>query len=163
MTSQKPQRTRQKQLTTRGRVFCWVMIVFVLLTTCAAGLTLIIEGIDGRRALAHGPVGTLTPTDRKCGDESCTWVGTFASADGTVTEEDVELKDAEKVRFSAPMPATIDDVRLDDEDTRPTAYTADYNWRGSVFKGSFVILFGLGISGGLVMMLKRHRPTAVSS
>ncbi|MFE9649699.1 hypothetical protein ACFYO0_37425 [Streptomyces sp. NPDC006365] len=164
MTSQKPQRTRQKPISTGGRVFFWVVVVLILLLTCVLGLGMIItEGLGARSALAHGPVGTLTPTDKKCGDESCAWVGTFASADGTVTEEDVELKDAAKVRRGDPMPATIDDVRLDDEATRPTAYTADYSWHGAVFKGSLLLLVGLGISGGLVMMMKRHRAAVVSS
>jgi hypothetical protein len=162
MSSQKPQ--RQKHLTTRGRVFCWVLIVFILLLTCGGGLSLIMEGVSGRRALAHGPVGTLTPTDSKCSKDACAWMGTFASADGTVTEEDVELKDAEKIRRGDPTPAAVDDVRLDDEATRPTAYTADYNWRGPVVKGSLLPLVGLGIVGGLVMMLKRYQTSpAVSS
>jgi hypothetical protein len=139
--------------------------VFLLLLTCGGGLGLIItEGVSARRALAHGPVGTFTPTDSKCTKDGCAWVGAFTSADGTVTEEDVELKDAEEVRRGDPMPATIEDVRLDDEATRPTAYTSDYNWRGSVFKGSLLMLVGLGITSGLVIVLKRHdRSAAVSS
>lgn len=151
MTSQNPQ--RQKQLTTRGRVFCWVMIVFLLLITCLGGGGLITEGVDGRRAVAHGQVGTLTPTDRECTKDGCRLTGTFASADGTVTKKNVKLKDAVKIRRGDPTPAAIGDVRLDDE----TAYTADYNWRGSVVKGSVLTLVGLGIAGALVMMLRRYR------
>ena len=165
MTSQEPQRIPKKPMTTRGRVFFWVMIVLLLLLTCGSGLRLIIaEGLGARRALAHGPVGTFTPTDSKCSKDDCVWVGTFSSADGTTTEEGVELKDAEEVRRGDPMPATIDDVRLDDEASRPTAFTADYNWRGSVVKGSLLLLVGLGTTSGLVIVLKRHdRSAAVSS
>jgi hypothetical protein len=155
MTSQNPQ--RQKQLSTRGRVFCWVLIVFILLLTCGLGLGLIMEGVAGRRAVAHGPVGTLTPTDSKCTKDGCALTGTFASADGTVTKKDVELKEAERIGRGDPTPAAIDDVHLDDEATRPTAYTADYNWRGSVVKGSVLSLVGLGIAGALVRMLKRYQ------
>jgi hypothetical protein len=154
-----------KPLTTRGRVFFWLMIVFLLLLTCGGGLSLIItEGVAARQVLAHGPVGTFTPTDSDCSKDGCTWVGTFTSADGRITEEDVELKDAEKVRRGDPMPAAIDDVRLDDEATRPTAYTSDFNWRGSVVKGSVLLIVGLGMTAVLVMVLKRHdRSAAVPS
>ncbi|GAA2626794.1 hypothetical protein [Streptomyces vastus] len=61
------------------------------------------------------------------------------------------------------MPTTIGNVRLDDE-ARPTAYTADYDWRGSVFKGSLLLLLGLGMTVILVTVLKRNdRAVAGSS
>ncbi|MGI5147410.1 hypothetical protein ACQEVC_13705 [Plantactinospora sp. CA-294935] len=154
--------TSPKPLPTRDKVFVWAGIAFVLVLSCGLSSSLIAEGVGSRRALAHGPVGTFTPNDRKCGDSSCAWVGTFASADGTVTEEDVVLK-GERARSSGSMPATIDDVRLDDEATRPTAYAADYNWLGPVAKGSLLSLVGLVIAGFLVVVLKRHRSAAVSS
>jgi hypothetical protein len=157
MNSQEPRRTRQKQLTTRGKVVCGVLIVFILLVTCVGALGLIMEGVSGRRALAHGPVGTLTPTDSRCTKDGCALTGTFASADGTVTKPDVELKDAVKLRRSDPTPAAVDNVRLDDEATRPTAYTADYNWSGPVVKGSLLAFVGLGIASALVLMLRRYR------
>ncbi|WP_327636407.1 hypothetical protein OHB24_41265 [Kribbella sp. NBC_00482] len=134
-----------------------MMIVLLLLVTCLGSLGLITEGVSGRRALANGTVGTLTPTDSKCTKDGCALTGTFASADGTVTKNDVELKDAERIRRSDPTPATVDNVRLDEDATDPTAYTADYNWRGSVIKGGLLALVGLGISGALVMMLRRYQ------
>jgi hypothetical protein len=150
-------------MTTRGRIFVWVMIVLVLIVCSGGGLSLITEGVGGRRALAEGPVGTLAPTDRECGKSSCAWVGTFTAADGTVTEKDVELKGGERARKSDPMPAAIPGVRLDAEATRPTAYTTDYEWYGPVIKGSLLTLVGLGVAGGLVMMLRRYRKTAAFS
>jgi hypothetical protein len=47
--------------------------------------------------------------------------------------------------------------------TRPTAYTTDYDWHGPVIKGSLLSLVGLGVAGGLVMMLRRHRTAATPS
>jgi hypothetical protein len=144
-------------------VFVWVGIVVILLFTAAVGASLIGEGLNGRRVLAEGPVGTFTPTDRECNKEACWWLGTFAATDGAVTAKNVELLDAEKVRRGDPRPAAISKVRLDDHATRPTAYTADYSWRGSVIKGSVLVLVGLAISGGLVTMLRRYRSRATSS
>jgi hypothetical protein len=150
-------------MTTRGRIFVWVMIVFILLTCTGVGLGLIAEGVGGRRALAEGPVGTLTPTDRECGKSYCAWVGTFAAADGTVTKKDVELKGGERARKSDPLPAAIPGVRLDDEANRPLAYTTGYEWYGPVIKGGVLALVGLGAAGALVVMLRRYRKKAASS
>ncbi|MER5633522.1 hypothetical protein [Streptomyces nitrosporeus] len=155
MTSRKPSRTRTG-------IFVWTGIVFILLVSCGVGLSLVGEGLGGRRALAHGPLGTFTPTGRECGKTSCAWLGTFTGADGTVTEEHVELKDAEEVRRDDPMPAAVTDVRLDDEANRPTAYTADYSWYPPVVEGALFPLVGLGISAFLLTVPKRQRPTAAS-
>lgn len=152
-----------KPMTTRGRIFVWLVIVFILLTCGGVGPGLIAEGVGGRRALAEGPVGTLTPTDQECGKSSCAWVGTFTAADGTVTKKDVELEGGERARKGDPLPAAIPGVRLDDEADRPLAYTADYGWYGPVIKGSVLALVGLGVAGALVLMVRRYRKAAASS
>ncbi len=53
--------TSRKPLRTRHAVLFWVAIVFVLLVTSTVGMSLIAEGMGGRRALAHGPVGPSPP------------------------------------------------------------------------------------------------------
>ncbi|WP_405936474.1 hypothetical protein OG338_06925 [Streptomyces sp. NBC_00726] len=106
-------------------------------------------------ALRDGPVGSLAPADRTCGKESCAWIGTFTSDDGSVTARDVELRDAVDVRRGVSAPARIDGVRLAED--AETAYTADYGWLGPVVKGSVVALVGLAVATGIVLMLRRHR------
>ncbi len=149
-----------RPLSTRGRVFIRIAIVFVLLVTLLGGLGLATGGIEGRTALRDGPVGVLTPTDRKCNKESCDWIGTFTGADGTVTERDIELKDDVRVRRGDAMPAAIDGVRLAED--AETAYTADYGWRAPIVKGSALGVVGLAVATGMILMLRRYRTTAVS-
>ncbi|MGW0828303.1 hypothetical protein [Streptomyces sp. NPDC002845] len=150
MTSQKPLSTGKKILFRTG-------ILVVLSAVCMAGLSLVTDGLGGRRALSDGPVGTFTPTDRNCGKSSCTWVGTFTSTNGTVTARDVKLNDAATVRRSDPMPTSIEDVRLDDEATRPAAYTADYNWHAPVVKGAVLALVPPPLAVFFFMLGKRQR------
>lgn len=60
-----------RPMTRQGRVFVRVAAFFVLLVSLGGGLGLAVEGIEGRAALRDGPVGSLAPTDRTCGKESC--------------------------------------------------------------------------------------------
>lgn len=149
-----------RPLRTRERIFIRVGIGFVLLVCLGGGLGLASEGFEGRTALREGPVGTLTPTDRTCNKESCSWTGTFTSADGTVTARDVELRDDTRVRRTDAMPGAIDDVRLGED--AGAAYTADYRWLLPVGKGAVLALVGVAVAVGLILMLRRHRavPTA---
>ncbi|MFJ8857212.1 hypothetical protein ACIRD8_02155 [Streptomyces sp. NPDC102451] len=142
-------------LRTRERVFIRIAIAFVLLIALGGGLGLAAEGIEGRTALRDGPVGALTPTDRRCGKESCGWIGTFTGTEGTVTERDVQLKDDVEVRRGDTMPGAIDGVRLAEDGG--TAYTADYGWRAPVVKGAALAVVGLAVATGLFLMLRRHR------
>ncbi|MFF9566128.1 hypothetical protein [Streptomyces sp. NPDC014685] len=150
-----------RPLTGRGSVFVRVAIAFVLLVSLGGGLGLAVEGFEGRAALRAGPVGSLVPTDRTCGKESCTWIGTFTSADGAVTAHDVELRDATDVGRVDPAPARIDGVRLAED--AGAAYTADYAWHGPVVNGAVLALVGLAVATGLVLKLRRHRASAASA
>ncbi|SEE32306.1 hypothetical protein [Jiangella alba] len=145
-----------RPLTKRGRVVVWVLTVLIASFGLGGGIALITEGLDGRDALAGGPAGTLTPTDRQCGRDSCSWIGDFTSDDGTITRTDVELRDAERVGLADPMPARIDDVRLHDAD-RPAAYTADYDSRTRVAAGAALLVACLVGAALLVRMLRRNR------
>ncbi|MGC9536928.1 hypothetical protein [Streptomyces sp. UG1] len=149
-------RTSRKPLSTGKKILVWTLALFSLAVVCLGGLSLIADGLGGRRALSEGPVGTFTPTDREC-EDSCTWVGTFTSADGTVTAEDVKLNDAVTVHYGDPMPTSIDDVHLDDEATRPAAYTADYNWRAPVIKGVVLALVLPLLAVFFLMLVRRRR------
>ncbi|TLS46903.1 hypothetical protein FE633_07390 [Streptomyces montanus] len=154
MTSQKPLNIRQK-------IIVWTGVLFALGLACIGGLGLITDGLGGRRALSDGTVGTFTPIHREC-EDSCTWVGTFTSTDGSVTAEDVKLNDAVTVRRGDPMPISIDDVRLEEEATRPAAYTADYNWHVPVIKGVVLGLVLPLLAVFCFMLVKRQRSRAVS-
>ncbi|MFH9830786.1 hypothetical protein ACH4NC_05660 [Streptomyces sp. NPDC017201] len=149
-----------RALRTRERVAIRAAVVFVLLIALGGGLGLASEGIEGRTALRDGPVGTLTPVDRECGKECCDWIGTFTGTDGTVTERDVELRDAVDARRDDVPPGAIDGVRL--AEGGGTAYTADYGWHAPVAKGAALAAVGLAVAAGLVLMLRRHRGAAVS-
>ncbi|MEV5156923.1 hypothetical protein [Streptomyces sp. NPDC053728] len=144
-----------RPLRTRERVIVGLGIAFALLVTLGGGLGLAAEGFEGRTALREGPVGTLAPTDRQCGKESCDWIGTFTSTDGTVTARDIELRDEIKVRRDDPMPGAIDGVRLAED--AGTAYTSDYGWRAPVAKGAALGVVGLAVATGLGLMLRRRR------
>ncbi|WP_157988017.1 hypothetical protein [Jiangella endophytica] len=157
MTAPKPPRP----LTRRGRVLIWFMIVFVAMVGVGGGGALIAEGLNGRDAQADGPVGSLTPTDRDCGRDSCAWIGEFVSEDGTITRTGVLLSDAERTRHGDPMPARIDNVRLHDDAGRPTAYTVDYNPGPRMAAGVFVLMFGLVMAALMVRSVRRYkRPAA---
>lgn len=153
MTAPKP----PKPLTKGGRVSIWFMIVFIAMVGMGGGIALITEGLDGRGALADGPVGSLTPTDRDCGRSSCSWIGEFVSEDGTVTRSDVRLRDAVRIRLGDPMPSRIDNVRLHDDAGRPTAYTVDYNAGTRTASGVFLLAFCLVTAVLLVRMVRRHK------
>jgi hypothetical protein len=162
MTAPKPPKP-SKPLTKGGRVFIWLMIVFVAMIGLGGGIALITEGLAGRDALADGPVGTLTPTDRRCSKESCSWIGEFVSEDGAITRTDVELRDADRVRRTDPMPARIDNVRLHDDADRPTVYPIDYNPVPKIAAGVFVLVFCLVAVVLLVRMVRRHKRPAGST
>lgn len=149
-----------RPLRTRERIIIRMAIGFILLVSLGGGLGLASEGIEGRTALRDGPVGTLTPTDRTCGKESCSWIGTFTSTDGTVTARDVDLRDDTEADRGDAMPAAIDDVRL--AENAESAYTADYSWLPPVVKGAVVALVGLAIAVGLMVMLRRRRATTTT-
>ncbi|MCX5413032.1 hypothetical protein [Streptomyces sp. NBC_00059] len=149
-----------RPLRTRERVFVRIAVVFVLLVALGGGMGLAAEGFEGRTALRDGPVGALAPTDRQCGKDSCTWIGTFTSADGRVTERDVDLRDDVEVSRGEAMPGAIDGVRLAKD--AETAYTADYGWRTPLAKGATLAVVGLAIATGLILMLRRHGRAAVS-
>ncbi|MEU9360110.1 hypothetical protein AB0D35_18625 [Streptomyces sp. NPDC048301] len=144
-----------RPLRTREQVFIRIGIAFVLLVCLGGGLGLAAEGFEGRTALRDGPIGTLTPTDRRCGKESCSWIGTFTSTDGTVTERDVDLRDAVEVSRDAAVPGAIEGVRLAED--AETAYTADYGWRAPIAKGAALAVVGLAVATGLVLMLRRAK------
>jgi hypothetical protein len=139
-------------------VVCWFLIVFIVLIGLGAGVSLITAGLEGRAAVAGGPVGVFTPTDRQCGKDGCTWIGEYVSEDGAIVRTEVLLRDAERVRAVDPMPNRIDDVRLaDDPERRPVAYTADFNWVFSLVSG---VLFPVGCLVGaffLARMVRRYR------
>jgi hypothetical protein len=156
MTAPKP----PKPLSKGGRVFIWFMIVFVAMVGLGGGIALVTEGLAGRDAMADGPVGTLTPTDRKCAKKNCSWIGDFVSEDDAITRTDVELRGAERVRRTDPMPARIDNVRLHDDDDRPTAYPIGYNPVPKIASGVFVLVFCLVTAVLLVRMVRRHKRSA---
>lgn len=156
MTTPKP----QKPLTKRGRVLIWIMIVFVFIVGTAGGAAVISEGLHGRDAMADGPAGTLTPTTRECGRDSCSWIGEFVSEDATITRSGVLLRGAERVGHGDPMPARIDDVRLHDDPGQPAAYTADYNSGRRIAAGVFLIAVGLVIGSLLVRNVRRYKRPA---
>ncbi|MFD3486771.1 hypothetical protein [Streptomyces sp. NPDC058665] len=149
--------TKKRPLTTRERVLVRIGIGFALFISLGGGLSLAAEGYEGRTTLRDGPVGTLAPADRVCNKEQCGWIGTFTSADGTVTERDVKLEDAVRVRSSDAVPSAIGGVRL--AENGRTAYTSDYNWHGPVVKGAVLGAVGLAIATGLFLMLRRNRTT----
>ncbi|MFG2426965.1 hypothetical protein [Streptomyces sp. NPDC048590] len=150
-----------RPLRARERVISWIAIVFVLLVALGGGAGLAGEGFKGRDALRNGLAGTLAPTDRQCGKESCSWIGTFTSADGTVTARDVTLRDAVEVRHADPVPGAIGGVRL--AEGGEAAYTADYGWRAPVAKGATLAVVGLAVAAGLMLGLRRRRATGVPS
>ncbi|MBB4911159.1 hypothetical protein [Actinophytocola algeriensis] len=108
------------------------MIVFVALIGLGGGGGLIKGGLDGRSALADGPSGTFTPTDRDCTKDGCTWIGDFVSHEGTITRTGIELRDEVRVSRTDPMPAEIADVRLHDDaggpSPTPRTATGDGRW-----------------------------------
>ncbi len=61
------------------------MIVVLVFLGLGGGGGLIKEGLDSRSALANGPSGTFTPTDRSCNKTGCAWIGDFVSREGTIT------------------------------------------------------------------------------
>lgn len=134
----------------------WFMIAFIALISVGSGTALITEGLDGRDALADGPVGALTPTDRRCGKDSCSWTGEFVSEDGTIIRTGVDLHDAERIRRSDPMPTSIDNVRLHNDADRPTAYTIDYNPGPKIAGGVFLLAFCLAVAVLLVWITRRY-------
>jgi len=155
MATPKPPKP-SKPLSKGGRVVIWTLIVLIVTLGVFGGIAVIADGVDGGNALADGPVGTLTPTDRECGDESCWWIGEFVSADGAITRSGVVLRDAEKVRRGDPMPSGIDNVRLHDDAERPTAYTDDYNPVPGIVGGGFLLAFCLVTAVLLTRMVRRH-------
>jgi hypothetical protein len=133
------------------------MIVFIVLVGLGGGGSLIKDGVDSRAALTGGPSGTFVPTDRKCGKSSCTWIGDFVSHDRTITRTGVELRDTVRVRRGDPMPATIDDVRLHDDTSKPVAYTRDHSWGWSVAGGAVILVMCLTMPVFLIRMVRRHQ------
>jgi hypothetical protein len=87
-----------------NRIFVWTMIVFLPMFTITIGLSFVADGLSGRDTLATGPVGTFTPTDKTCGRGGCALEGTFTSDDGTVTRQEVDLRDAMHVGSGDPLP-----------------------------------------------------------
>lgn len=152
----KPQKP-EKPLSKGGKVFFWIMIVFFGLAGVLGGVALITQGLDGRDAVADGPAGTLTPTDRECGKDYCRWIGEFVSDDGTVTRTGVELYGAEDFDRTDPMPTRIDNVRLHDDEEKPTAYPTDYNPVPKIVGGVFLILFTLVAEFFLIRMMRRYK------
>lgn len=59
---------------------------------------------------------------RKCGKDSCVWIGTLTGA---------------------AMPGAIDGVRLAED--AGTARTADYGWRAPIAKGAVLAVVGLAL------------------
>lgn len=139
-----------------GRVVFWVLFGFLLLLTAGLGTSLITDGVSGSRALSEGVAGTFTPTDRSCGRSECSWEGTFASDDGTVTEPGVRLRDDEKVRRSTPMPVSIDNVLLVYSGDEPAVYTSDYSSGGSIVAGVVIVVVGLAVAVILIVVKRRH-------
>ncbi|MBB4909955.1 hypothetical protein [Actinophytocola algeriensis] len=156
MTTPKPPKP-SKPLSKGGRVVIWTLIMFIVTLGVFGGIAVIADGVDGGDALADGPVGTLTPTDRECGDVSCWWIGEFVSEDGAITRSGVVLRDAETVRRGDPMPSGIDNVRLHDDPERPTAYTDDYNPVPGIVIGGFLLVFCLVTAVLLARMVRRHK------
>ena len=136
--------------------------MFVVLIGAGGGTALMVEGLNGRDAVADGPVGTLTPTDRECGKDSCTWVGEFVSDDGAITRAGVELRGADRVGRGDPMPAEVENVRLHDDDRNPAAYPDDYNPVPKVVGGVALLVFCLVVAVVLVMTTRRRRRGAAS-
>ncbi|WP_154814933.1 hypothetical protein [Actinophytocola xinjiangensis] len=139
-----------------GRVLIGLLIVFIAVLGVGGGVALITEGVDGRTAVADGPAGTLTPTGRQCGKESCSWIGTFTSDDRKTTRRDVELRDDQTVRRSDPTPAKIPDVRLHDGDP-PVAYSTDYSPVPKIAGGVALIVVCLTVAVLLVLRVRRER------
>jgi hypothetical protein len=155
MTTPKPPKS-SKPLSKGGRVVIWTMIVLIVTLGVLGGIGVIANGVDRSDALADGPVGTLTPTDRECGDLNCWWVGEFVSADGAITRSGVILLDAEKVRIGDPMPSRIDNVHLHDDAKRPTAYTDDYSPVPGIVIGGVLLAFSLVTAVLLTRMVRRR-------
>ncbi|MFB6725574.1 hypothetical protein ACFCV3_35715 [Kribbella sp. NPDC056345] len=149
---------RQKPVSRGGVVFFWVMIVLlVVFLGLGGGGGLIKEGLDGRSALADGPSGTFTPTDRFCKKNGCTWIGDFVSREGTITRTGIKLRDDVRVSRTDPMPAEIADVRLHDDAGEPLAYTTDHNWGWTLSKGISLLVLCLTMPVFLIRLLRRHQ------
>ncbi|MFI6579221.1 hypothetical protein ACIBFB_25835 [Nocardiopsis sp. NPDC050513] len=146
-----------------SRIFVWAMIAVLPVFTIAVGLYFVTDGLSGRDALATGPVGTFTPVDRTCGRGGCALEGTFTSDDGTITRQDVDLRDAMHVGSGDPLPPPVDDVRLDTGASGPTAYTADYSWPWAVVKGAGFLVAGPVFSIGLAVGTKRYQARALAA
>ncbi|MEU6250586.1 hypothetical protein [Glycomyces sp. NPDC047010] len=142
-----------------GGVLFWVLIAFTALLTLGAGLGLVAEGLSGRNTLADGPVGTFTPERTKACDQTCALVGVFASDDGAIVERDVELH-GERVRRTESMPAAVDQVRLDPDARRPTAYTSDFDWRPPIAKGVAILVVGSAVCAILLTVRRRSAAAA---
>lgn len=143
-----------------GQVFVWTMIPLLALFTIGIGLYFTSEALSGREALATGPVGTFTPTDRSCGRGGCVLKGTFTGDDGAVTRHDVTLRHASRIRSGDPVPASIGGVRLNAEADTPVAYTADYSWRWAVAKGAGFTVVGPVMSIALAVGTIRYQARA---
>jgi hypothetical protein len=132
--------------------------VFIAVLGIGVGGSLISTGLEGRAAVAGGPVGVFTPTDRQCGKNGCSWTGEYVSEDGAIVRTGVPLRDAVRVRQGDPTPSRIDDVRLGDDPKRPAAYTADFDWVSWLVGG---VVFPVGCLVGaffLARMVRRYRP-----
>lgn len=145
-----------------SQVFVWTMIALLPLFTILLGLFFITDGLSGREALQTGPVGVFTAADKTCGRGGCTLKGTFTSDDGTVIRQDVDLRDAGRVRSSAPLPPPVEAVRLGAEAARPAAYTTDYSWEWALVKGAGFTLMGPAISIGLAVGTRRYQAGALA-
>ncbi|MBK1787500.1 hypothetical protein [Prauserella cavernicola] len=154
MTTAKP----QKPLTTRGKVFGWFLIVLMALVGLLGGGAVMAEGFAGRGALADGPVGSLTPTERGCGKSDCWWIGDFVSEDASITRTGVELHQSDDVRRTTPMPARIDNVRLHDDAERPAAYSTDYSSMPRIAGGTALLVGGVAGAAVLARVLLKRRP-----
>ncbi len=149
---------RQKPVTRAGVVFCWFMIVFlVVFLGFGGGGSLIKDGLDSRSALANGPSGTFTPTDSHCTKDGCTWIGDFVSHEGAIKRTGIKLRDEVRVSRTDPAPAEIADVRLHDDASDSVAYTTDHNWGWTLAKGIFLLVLCLTMSVFLIRMLRRHQ------
>ncbi|MGW5381514.1 hypothetical protein [Nocardia sp. NPDC003963] len=149
-------RKAEKPLTRRGKLFTWGLIGVIVLFSVGIGVGLLDMGLDARTALADGPSGTFTPTDRRCGKDGCTFTGDFVGHDGTITRIGIPLRDNARVRHGDAVPAEIDDVHLHDDADGPVGFTTDYNWRWNLFGGTALPVFGLAISVFLILMMKRR-------
>jgi hypothetical protein len=149
---------RQKPVTRGGLVFFWFLVVFmVVFLGLGGGGGLIKESLDGRSALADGPSGTFTPTDRFCKKNGCTWIGDFVSREGTITRTGIKLRDDVRVSRTDPMPVEIADVRLHDDAREPLAYTTDHNWGLRLAGGIFLLVMCLTMPVFLIRLLRRHQ------